>query len=330
MSRKVLGGSGSGVDVLLTGADGFIGRQLTQRFEAMDLSVIGTDIRGEGNGCVRMDITSTSQVRSVIRTVRPKRVVHLAAIVDDRGAPDLFLTVNVGGTQNVLEAAMDVALERFVHVSSIVALGFDPGRDADERSPLVTDTGSPYFDTKARSELIVRRVGTEKGVPTVIIRPGDVYGPGSEPWVLRPITLMRKRLPVLVDGGRGLIAHCWIDNLVDALVLATTEPKAEGHTFQIHDGSDGTTYRQYFRLLARAAQVPQPRLSLPHRPALMLGRAFDRIAKHTSFVPPFSEAAVRFISRRATYCMRSSRDILGFKPVVDLPEGMERLASALR
>ena len=316
-------------DVLITGAAGFIGMRLTSRLRSLGLTVIGTDLRTDDD-IVAMDITSRDQVETVFAKTRPKRVIHLAAIVDDRGAADLFDAVNVRGTQHVLEAALKGPLERFVHVSSIVALGFNPGLKANENSRLVTNTGSPYFDTKARSEALVRTARDEEGAPIAIVRPGDVYGPGSEPWVIRPLEMMRKRLPVLVDGGRGLIAHCWIDNLVDALVLATTHEDAAGHIFQVHDGSDTTTYKRYFTHLAQVAGAPKPRLALPYRPALILGRLFDVLAKRTPIEPPFSEAAVRFIARRSTYCMRTTREILNFNPAVNLEEGMTRLMHSLK
>ena len=294
------------------------------------MNVVETDLRANDAGMIAMDITSQAQVQEIFRKTKPKCVIHLAAIVDDRGSANLFERVNVDGTRNVLQAAMEHPLERFVQVSSIVALGFDPGKGANEHSPLVMTTGSPYFDTKARSEDIVRKARDREGVPVVVVRPGDVYGPGSEPWVNRPLAMMRKRLPVLVDGGRGLIAHCWIENLVDALVLASTHADAPGHIFQVHDGSDHTTYKEYFRELARTAGAPKPRLALPYGPALMLGRLFDEVAARTSIEPPFSRAAVHFLSRRATYCMRTTRNILGFEPSVDLQEGMTRLRYLLR
>ena len=319
----------SRVDVLITGAAGFIGAKLMQRLKAQGLQVLGADVRAREDSVIAMDITSRDQVETAFKKHKPKRVVHLAAIVDDRGDPRLFTAVNVDGTRNVLNAAITGPLERFVQVSSIVALGFDPGLNAGADSPLVTTTGSPYFDTKALSEQIVRSAQAEQGIPAVIIRPGDVYGPGSEPWVTRPIDMMRKRLPVLVDGGRGLMAHCWIDNLVDALVLAVTHPDAEGHIFQVHDGCDHTTYKRYFSQLARVANAPKPKLSLPYQPALLLGKIFDEVAKRTSIQPPFSEAAVRFLSRRATYSMENTRRILGYTPAVGLDEGLAKLAPAL-
>jgi len=126
------------------------------------------------------------------------------------------------------------------------------------------------------------------------------------------------------------MAHCWIDNLIDGLVLAATHEDANGHIFQIHDGYDTTTYKSYFTQLALVAGAPKPRISMPYKPALLLGKVFDEIAKRTPIEPPFSEAAVRFLSRRATYCMKTTRDILGFNPAVNLEEGLQRLAHTVR
>jgi nucleoside-diphosphate-sugar epimerase len=331
MSESGLDASREGpVDVVVTGAAGFIGEALVRRLRREGRTVQGVDVAAGEVPTLRMDVTDGAGVLEVLRRLKPRRIVHAAALVDERGDPDRFQEVNVAGTQNMLDAAASVGVERFVQISSIAALGLDPGPNAGEGSPLCPNTGSPYFDTKAASEELARHAMAAGHLPTVIVRPGDVYGPRSKPWVDRPLALMRKKLPVLIGGGSGLIAHCWIDNLVDGIMLALDTPDIEGGIFQITDGVDTTTYRDYFTRLSAVAGLSAPRASMPEVAASALGHAFELGGKLVGGPVPFTASAIRYICRRATYSTATARDRLGYAPKVGLDEGMERLGAWLR
>ncbi len=318
------------VDVLVTGAAGFIGGRLLTRLQSQGRSVQGVDLRAGEQPTLHMDVTDGASVLDLFERLRPRRVVHAAAVVDDRCEPELFQRVNVGGTQNLLDAAAAVGVERVLHISSIAALGLDPGKDADESTPLCHDTGVPYFDTKAASEQLVRQASIEGRVPAVIVRPGDVFGPGSESWVLRPLGMMLKRMPLLVGRGKGLMAHTWIDNLLDGLVLALDTPRIEGLVFQITDGVDTTTYRDYFQRLAAAADIDPPGMSIPTSAARGLGSLFDGVERLTGRSGPLTRGAVEYITRRATYRIDAARQVLGYAPAVGFDEAFERLTPWVR
>jgi nucleoside-diphosphate-sugar epimerase len=314
------------IDVLVTGSAGFIGGALVGRLRAKGTKVAGADLRGGPLVDLHFDVTDDDAVRKVFEAHRPRIVVHAAAIVDDRGDPALFETVNVGGTRRMLEAARSAACRRFVHVSSIAALGVTPGKNTDVDSPLIDDTGSPYFDTKARSERIVRSFMDGGPMEVVVVRPGDVYGPGSVPWVERPLELMRKHHPVLIAAGRGLICHCHIANLVDGIELAMTHDDAPGGMFIIHDGSNSTTFRDYFTQLARAAGISPPRVSMPKSIAYAVARLTAVMHRLGGPPPPFTKSAVDYITRQSTYSIEEARRTLRYQPRVTLAAGMAALA----
>jgi len=317
------------IDVLVTGSAGFVGSALTRRLEAEGLTVMGADLRAGPTPTVAVDITDRGAVREVFERFRPRKVVHTAAIVDDRGDPALYRAVNVRGTDHVVDACEAVGVERLVHVSSIVVLGLDSPAACDEHTPLCAYTGAAYMDTKAVSERRVRDAWAAGRVPAVVVRPGDVYGAGSEPWVRRPLEMMGKGLPLLVAGGQGLMAHCWIDNLVDGLVLALDARGVEGGVFHITDGEDHTTFRDYFQRLAAAAGLTMSPLSIPAFAALGLGAAFERAARALPVSPPFTATAARYLMRRSVYSIAASTAALGYQPAVGLDEGMARLGRAL-
>ena len=314
-------------DVLVTGAAGFVGAALIARLGGEGRRVVGVDLR-EAPGIEHLDVTDARDVDALLSHHRPRAIVHAAAIVDDRVSREITFAVNVSGTENVLAAARRHRVARLVHVSSIAALGLDPGPDADARTPLVYDTGTPYFDTKALSERIVRDAMKREGPELVVARPGDVYGPGSEPWVNRPLDLLRRRVPSLIAGGRGRMAHAWIDDLIEGLVLCLDHPDAKGGVFTFHDG-EHSTYRTYLTELARAAGAPEPRVSVPRAVALAAARAGTRLQRF-GVTPPMTEGAVRYLTRSATYSTKESQERLGWKPRFDLRSAMHVLADRLR
>ena len=322
MSRRK--GQRGDIDFLVTGSSGFIGTALVQRLLAEGFTVQGCDLTAGREPTLRMDVSIPQEVNAVFARVKPHKVIHLAAVVDDRGAAERFNRVNVEGTRHIVTACKAHHVARLVHVSSIVALGFNPGPRADHRSPLVTTTGVPYFDTKAKSEQLVRQA-MDDALPATIVRPGDVYGIASDPWVIRPLEMMRRRLPVLIQGGNGIMAHCAVDNLVEGLFLAATGGEADGQIFQIHDGINDTSYRAYFTALADAANVPRPTLSIPLKVGLAMGRTFDFVHRHLGIQPPFTEAAARYLSRQATYSIELAQEKLGYRPVVTLDESLRTM-----
>jgi nucleoside-diphosphate-sugar epimerase len=317
---------------LVTGANGFIGTHLIRRLTKAGCEVVAADMAPKASlqrkvVQVRCDVRKRPFVRAAATTRKIDYVVHLAALLGDWGAPSAFEAVNVTGTRHVLEETLAAGAKRVLHVSSIAAMGFEPGEGASEDAPLVTDSDA-YSATKARGELVARDLASE-GAPVTVVRPGDVYGVGSEPWVNRPLRMLKKRQMVFVDGGQGHFGHVHVDNLIDGFLLALASDRAVGRAYIVTDAEQDTTFRDYFTRLADAAGLPRPSISLPRPAALVLARGLERAARLFRFTPPITETAVRFVTKRCSYSITRARAELGYAPRVTLDEGMRRLAEAL-
>ena len=149
-----------------------------------------------------------------------------------------FVRVNVRGTRNVLDAA---GPRRTVVIASVAGWGYEFRRDLDEDAP-PRPCGLPYVDTKGATETLALRRGA------TVIRPGDVYGPGSTPWVVRPLEMIRAGRFYLPSPGDGVMTLVYIDDLVDAIVRALREPRAAGRAYTVWDG-EPVPAREYFERL---------------------------------------------------------------------------------
>jgi nucleoside-diphosphate-sugar epimerase len=306
--------------VFITGASGFIGRALRERYEAGGHEVCGMDLAADPErDIVAGDVAEPGPWQ--VHAAGSDLVIHTAAIVSlRRERPDEVWRANVLGTQHALEAAERAGAQRFVHFSSVSVFGFDFPDGVDERHP-VQPTGLPYPDTKIASEQVVLQAQLEGRVDATIVRPGDVYGPRSRAWALLPAQMIRDRKLALPGGGRGIFSPVYIDNLVDGVVLAAAAPEAVGQVFTLSDGV-GIPNRDFF---APYAELVGRRLqTVPTPVALAAAAVVERAARRRPGDNDVNPLALRYMLRRGTYSNAKARRVLGWEPKVGVEEGLVR------
>jgi nucleoside-diphosphate-sugar epimerase len=306
--------------VFLTGALGFIGRALADRYRAAGAEIRGVDLAADPDrGVVAGDITGPGDWQAHAEGC--DLVIHLAARVGASGTHDQHWPINVAGTRHALDAAIRGGATRFVHTSSIVTFGNDFPDGVDESYP-VRPTGMPYTDTKIASEQVVLRAQVNGEIACTIVRPGDVYGPRSQPWVVMVLDAIRRRQFLLPAGGRSIISPAYVDNLVDGYLLAAAADDAVGEIFTLTDGV-GVECREFFAHHHRWLGAKGPRTaSTPVATALAAASGFAyRLAGRDSEV---NAHAVRYLARTGTYSIEKARSVLGYEPAVGLEEGLER------
>jgi nucleoside-diphosphate-sugar epimerase len=316
-----------GAQIAVTGAGGFIGLATCARLAADGAQVVGIDRAPAAAGAVTaagarfsvVDVTDAPAVAAALAGC--EGVVHTAALVAEHGAMADFVRVNVGGTRNVLDGARAAGITRVVHLSSVATLGYEARHDLPEDAPTRT-AGAVYIDTKTASHELALARGA------AVVRPGDVYGPGSRPWTLRPFELMRRHRFFLPARGAGILTPVYVDDLVDCIVRALTQPAAAGRAYIAHDGrpvAAGEFFAHYARLLGRDA-VP----TLPRPVMAAVAAAEELRARVTGSEPVFARASLIYVSRRAAFPNTRAREELGWEPRVDLDEGMRRTGAWLR
>lgn len=286
---------------------GFIGTALARRLRAAGVAVRGVDLHPDPTwdaleaSTMAGDITNAADMAAFCTGL--DTVVHTAALVAESGDLAVFEAINVDGPVTVATLARAAGVRRFVHLSSVMVYGFDYPDGIDETGP--TDgAGNPYCITKIASEQAVLALHDPGVFDVFIIRPGDVYGPGSVPWVVRPFEAMQSGLWASIGAdAQPLINHVFIDNLLDGIGVVLASGRS-GEPFVITDQRRTTTTEFYARLLAMAGIDDVPSITADE--ALSFG---------------LDPEAVRYLMRTGQYSADKVAS-LGYVPAVDLDAGM--------
>jgi len=308
--------------VFITGASGFIGRALHERYTADGHDVRGMDLVADpARDVVAGDVALAGPWQE--HAAGCDLVIHTAAVVSLRTErPHEVWRANVVGTANAVAAAERGGAGRLLHFSSVTVFGFEFPDGVDERHP-VRPTGVPYPDTKIASEQVVLQAHLEDRVPVTVLRPADVYGPRSRAWALLPTQLIAARRFVLPGGGRGIFSPVYVDNLVDGVVLAGAAPQAAGQVLTLSDGV-GIANRDFF---APYAELVGRRLrTLPTPLALAAAAVAQRAARVQApgADNDINPQALRYMLRRGTYSNAKARRVLGWEPRISVEEGLTR------
>ena len=306
-----------GKRVLITGGAGFIGttlaRRLVQANEVIALDNLhrdvlsGTELLEHPNlRFLEGDVLDPDTLRAVVQEVT--HIVHAAAIAGVSTvieSPVRTMRVNVIGTYNALEAAVSArdTLERFLDFSTSEVFG-QHAINVEEGH--VTTTGSvgearwTYAVSKLAGEHMTHAYHDEHGLPTVTVRPFNVYGPGQiGGGAIRAFiedALAGRDLVVHGDGSQ-VRAWCYVDDMVDALLLCLEHPDAVGETFNVGNARSTVT------ILDLAERVKR----LTGCPGELVFRPID-----------YSDVEIRFPN------VNKAREELGFEAKVDLDEGLAR------
>lgn len=315
--------------VFITGANGFIGRALLTRFREQGATVVGVDLNANpALGVQAGNVASPGDWQRLAQGC--ELVIHTAAVVSNAVPAALYRSVSLGSVRLALDAAVAGGASRFLHLSSIAAYGLDFTTDRRETDAISLLSGYPYCDAKAASEHAALAAHASGEIAGSIVRPGDVYGPGSRPWVLLPLEMIRKRHFLLPNYGRGLFSPVYIDNLLDGIVAAATQSAGSGQIFNITDGASlpcADFFAHHWRWAGRSGNPPL----LPALLATAITRVGNVVLNDLLHQgSEINAGSLAMLDRKAGYSIAKAQGILGYQPVVGLPEGMERTERWLR
>lgn len=307
--------SWAGKRVLVTGAGGFIGSHLTER-----LAELGAEVRAfvHYNALGTHGWLDDSPARAHIQIVAGEIcdqdsvrqamegcavVFHLAALIAipySYRAPLSYVRTNVEGTMNVLQVARESGVEKLVHTSTSEVYGTARYVPIDEEHPLQGQ--SPYSATKIAADKMAEAFHLSFGVPVVIVRPFNAFGPHQSARAIVPtiVTQIIAGSTVHLGSVHPTRDFNYVANTVDGFLRAAAEPKAVGRTINLGSGEE-----------IRIAD-------LVYLIASIMGKPVEIVADDARVRPLASEV------RRLLADNRLAGSLLGWGPKVTLEEGLRQ------
>ncbi len=310
--------------ILVSGANGFVGRAVCTAAAGHDFSVHGItrfpcDLHRGVKNFVIGDIDGLTAWKNALACCQV--VVHAAARVhvmrDKTKCPlDAFYQVNVLGTMNLARQAATAGVRRFVFISSVKVNGEStqpgyPFTAGDAPAPL-----DAYGISKMEAEQGLRELSAQTGMEVVIIRPPLVYGPGVKANFSAMMRWLSRGIPLplgAIHNQRSLVA---LDNLVDLILMCVTHPAAANQTFLVSDGEDVSTTE----LLCRMGQAMDCPAHLIPVPADLLKGAAALLGKR--------DMAQRLCGSLQVDIEKTCM-LLGWQPPLTLDQGLKKAAQGL-
>jgi nucleoside-diphosphate-sugar epimerase len=266
------------VKALVTGASGFIGGVVCARMREQGHEVIALVRRPgaepPGTTAVHADIATGAGLSEALARARPDCVLHLAAEIASQRSEERLREVNVRGTRQLVDACRAVGGSgpRVVFASTVVT-GQADGAVLTEERPLPVTT--PYGRSKQEGERIV----LESGLPAIVVRPSHVYGSGG--WYAQEL-VARLRQPgrlAVVGSGSNLWDVVHVEDVAQALVLASDAAAPAGVVYHVVD-DEPITYFDFMALTAAELGVAPPRRVPAVLARLLAGRnAVDALVR---------------------------------------------------
>ena len=316
--------------VLVTGATGFIGSRVVHKLLQNNVVVKALVLPREAIltewadrvVIIRGSISDSQAVEKA--AAGAKTIIHLAAIVGDWGDEKKFWEFTVEGSRQIFEQALKNKA-RVVLASSIVVYGDKIQSQSCPEETGYGKTFGPYSRTKQAQEKLGWDYHKNKGLKLSVVRPANVYGPRSGPWLHDVINVLKSGAPGLISGGKMNAGLAYVDNVADILILAGTLEKAVGKAYNACDGMD-VTWGEYFTDIAQMIGAKKPK-SIPRPLAACGAYILEAIWKFLSIEkrPPVTREALNLIGSDNRIPIERIRKELGYEPKISYVEGLKRI-----
>lgn len=318
-------------NALVTGGTGFLGGRLARRLQAANwrVTVLGrNEIGGRaletlGIKFIRADLADANAVNAACRS--QDIVFHSGARSSPWGRYADFYNDNVVATQNIITACEREKISRLIHVSTpSVYFDFTDRLNISESQSLSLRPANHYVRTKLLAEAAVD-AAAGRGFATITLRPRAIFGPGDTTLFPRLIRAHGARGFPLIGDGDPLMDITYVENVVDALLLAADAPaSALGKKFNVTNGEPWLRSKLLTTLFAEIGQPLKTRRVNYHvaKTAAALLEVFSNVFTNVSWEPPLTRYTVGVLAKSQTLDISAARSLLGYEPRVRVAEGL--------
>jgi len=263
-------------------------------------------------------------------------IFHVASYVQTKQIKkDETWAVNLGGTENLLRAAQQHRIPRFIYVStgSVVYEGTDI-ENGNESLPYASIPTSPYVDSKIAAEKAVLAANGGDGVATVALRPHIIFGPDDRRFIPGLVERIKAgSMRFQIGRGTWLTDFTYISDLIDALLLADValskdglNSVAAGQAYFTTSGKP-TPFWDIVKKVAARLGLPPVRYTIPYRPLYALAAIAEwldaRRGGEVMADAGLTRFGIRYLVSHHYYSIDKARRELGYNPTVSLDEGIE-------
>lgn len=316
-------------DALVTGAAGFLGRALVARLRAQGSTVrvlvrrpVAAFANDDG---IQSVIGDLGDPRIVDHAVAGARIVyHVGAAM--RGGPRDFEAGTLWGTRNIIDACRKHATSRLVYVSSMSVFDHAGRRSGevlteDYRFEPHPQLRGAYTQTKLTAERMIADAIAKEQLPAVILRPGQIFGPGAERVTPNGTIALAGRWIAIGDGSLPL-PLVYRDDIVDALLLAAESPQAVGRIFNLVD-TDAVDRSEYLRRCKRRLGDTLRLMWMPQWVFMCLAVGVEMLGKVLKRDVPLTRYRVRSLRPLTDFDTTAAREVLGWRPKIGVRKGLD-------
>jgi len=317
--------------VLVTGAGGFVGYELVKNLRAKNIEVkalIRNKAQTEkleklGAQVVIGDIKNKDQMLNAAKGV--EKIFHIAALFRQAGLPDSeYYKVNLEGTRNLLDAAVENSIKHFIHCSTVGVHGNVEHPPADENTPF--GPGDIYQVTKLEGEKLVLKYAREEKLNARVIRPAMIYGP-NDSRMFKLFKMVANKRFFYVGKGNALVHFVDVRDLAEAFYLAGQKEDINGEVF-IVAGESPKSLKEVTQKIAEIYKVEKPWLHLPVKPMQWLGVICETVCTPFKINPPIFKRRVDFFTKNRSFNSEKAKRILGYKTSKPFEKELEEVAKS--
>ncbi len=319
------------LNILVTGATGFIGRPLVEELSSSGHSIrclvrnrteaekLLSDLRNIE--LVEGDLTNPETLRGIGEGI--DTVYHLAAqghvASASKDAYNTFYKINVGGTENLLNSlATNKNIKKVIMFSSTAAMGLISDMVVEETTPCNPVT--PYQKSKYQSEQKARETAEKLDIPLLILRPCMVYGKHGFGEFHKFVQLVKKNFMPMILQKTMLTPIVHVKDVVQASVKALEKGKP-GETYLIC-GEESYPFNMLLKLIFKALNKKLPLIPVPYKAVYFAAYIFETAAKLTKTTPLVTRQNIRSTVADRRFSIDKARNELGYVPQVRPEDGI--------
>ena len=330
--------------ILVTGGSGFLGKTIVSELLNQDCPIqpaeiivfdinLFTRIQDKRIRFIKGDVRNYDEVSAAFKNVDV--VIHSAAIIDwGTKSRQEVLSINFGGTENVVKACLENNVSNLVYTSSLDAVYTGkPLRNVDENLGYPKKHVTSYCESKYLAEKLVMQANNEN-LKTCVLRPSDIYGEGDPYHIDSLIDMAKTGFYIRLGNGKSKCQHVYVGNMAYAHILAAkalieNNPNVFGKVYFITDGPGSNFFTFFDKVILGAGYKLFPKnMWLPKWLALPLASISEFMALLISpikkYNPKFSRFAVNYTCNDFTFTSDRAKNDFGFIPKYSLDEALER------